>query len=97
LLLKFHVNIEQYGTEYSHHLQASHLTSKANKTTRATALEYILASGLDRPNEEYSQNQASHDSTRDIRIQETQEMGSSGVWSGYEGKENGNGCRRLTN
>jgi hypothetical protein len=24
-------------------------------------------------------------------------MGSSGVWSGYEGKENGNGCRGLTN
>jgi hypothetical protein len=76
LLLKFQVNIEQYGTEYSHHLQASHLTSKANKTTRATALEYILASGLDRPNEGYSQDRASHDSTRDIQRQEIRGMGS---------------------
>jgi hypothetical protein len=41
------VNIGQTGTEGSHHLQASHLTSKATKTTTATTLGYILASGLD--------------------------------------------------
>lgn len=76
MLLRSHVNIGQYGAECSHHLQASHLTSKAIKTTRATALEYILASGLDKPNERFSQNQTSHDSTRYVQTQMLRKTGS---------------------
>jgi hypothetical protein len=78
MLLRSHVNIGQTGTEGSHHLQASHLTSKATKTTTATTLGYILASGLDRPYERYLQNRTSHDSTRDFQRQEIQMMGSRG-------------------